>query len=109
MIKLEIPIKPLSINAAWKGRRFKTAQYKQYEIDLSWFLKGRKIEGEVEIHYRFYLQNYAMTDASNLIKLLEDSIVKAGLIIDDRKVKRFTCEKFKSEDDKIEIIISKYE
>lgn len=105
---MEIPLKALSVNCAFQGRRFKTKEYKDYEKDLSWFLKGKKIEGEVEIHYKFFLKNYARTDVSNLIKLLEDCIVKNGLITDDRKVKRFTAEKFKSEEDKMEIIITKY-
>ena len=29
-----IEIKPLSVNTAWKGRRFKTDAYKAYEIEL---------------------------------------------------------------------------
>lgn len=109
MIKLEIPVKPLSVNAVWQGRRFKTPSYKQYEIDCSWFCKGKKIEGEVEVHYRFYLKNYALSDIDNLIKPIQDIVVKQGLIEDDRKIKRITAEKFKSEENKIEIIITKYE
>jgi len=104
-MKLSIPVRPLTINRAFQGRRFKTKDYKQYEWDLSRFLKGKKIKGMVEIRYKFYLKYFATTDVSNLIKLLEDCIVKAGLIDDDRKVKKFHAEKFKSKEDKIEINI----
>jgi Holliday junction resolvase RusA-like endonuclease len=106
--KLKIPIKPLTVNKVWQGRRFKTPLYKQYEKDCAWFVKGRKIKGEVEIHYRFYLKYYATTDVDNLIKPIQDIIVKAGLIEDDRKIKLIIAEKFKAKEDRMEIIITKY-
>jgi Holliday junction resolvase RusA-like endonuclease len=31
---VKITIKPLSVNKAWKGKRFKTAEYKAYEKEL---------------------------------------------------------------------------
>jgi len=49
-MKIEIPIKPLTVNKAWQGRRFKTPAYKQYEKNCRWFLKGEKVGGEEEIH-----------------------------------------------------------
>ena len=30
----KIPLKPFSVNEAWKGRRFRTHEYKQFETDL---------------------------------------------------------------------------
>ena len=33
-MKIVIPIKPLSINAAFQGRRFKTKLYKDFEDDF---------------------------------------------------------------------------
>jgi len=105
---LKIPVKPLSINKAWRGRRFKTPEYKQFEIDCSWWIKGKMIKGEIDITYRFYLKNYARTDLDNLIKNLQDIIVKCGMIEDDRKIKRLVAEKFKSDEDRIEVDIKKY-
>lgn len=35
---MRIDYKPLSVNEAWKGRRFKTDAYKIYERDLLWLL-----------------------------------------------------------------------
>jgi Holliday junction resolvase RusA-like endonuclease len=36
--KMRIEYKPLSVNECWKGRRFKTDAYKQYERDLLFLL-----------------------------------------------------------------------
>lgn len=40
---IRIKIKPLSVNDAWKGQRFKTKEYKQYEQDLMFILPKTKI------------------------------------------------------------------
>ena len=42
---------------------------------------------------------------SNLIKCLEDVMVKCDLITDDSLVKRFTAEKFKADSDSISVEI----
>lgn len=40
----KVDIKPLSVNEAWKGRRFKTGKYKQYEDLMSLALpKGHQL------------------------------------------------------------------
>jgi len=72
-----------------------------------WFIKGRKITGEVEVRVKLFVSNYRR-DIDNPIKPLLDIIVKAGLIDDDSKVKKLVVEKFKSKDEKTEIIINKY-
>lgn len=108
MIKIEIPVKPLSNNRMWQGKRFKTKDYKQYEYDCMWFMGAKKITGEVEIHYKFFIKNYALSDVDNFLKPIQDIMVKSGIIEDDRKIKRIVAEKFKSDDDRIEIDIFKY-
>ena len=105
---ITIQLKALSVNNAWRGRRFKTDDYKQYEADCFKLIKGEKVEGWVEIKYRFYLKNFGNTDVSNLVKLLEDIIVKCELIDDDRKVVEFSAKKIKSKEDKIEIELLPY-
>lgn len=72
-----------------------------------WFIKGRKITGEVEVRIKLYVANYRR-DIDNPIKPLLDIIVKSDLIEDDSKIKKLIVEKFKSKDEKIEIIINKY-
>ena len=102
-----IKVKPLSVNRVWQGRRFKTPLYKQYEKDCSWFLKGKKIDGDVEIHFKFYIKHEKTSDLDNFIKPLLDLIVKAGLIDDDRFVKKIIAQKFKSDEEYIKVFIGK--
>jgi hypothetical protein len=50
----KIQIKPLSVNAAWKGRRFKTDEYKVYEQVLMYKLPVIEVpEGKLRIDYEF--------------------------------------------------------
>lgn len=103
-METKIYLKPISINDAFKGRRFKTALHKQYESDLRWYLcmpkiKRQKVSGWYSIKFKFYIKNYSMSDLSNLIKVTEDCIVKAGLVDDDRFCKKMELEKFKSDSD----------
>ena len=57
MNKIKIKIKPLSVNKAWQGRRFKTQEYKAYEEELLYILpkieipKSKKLQ--VCIEYGF--------------------------------------------------------
>lgn len=105
-MKVSVQIKPMSINAAFKGRRFKTPECEDYESDL-WSLLPReeKVTGKVEIVYRFFLVNHSRTDYDNMIKVTQDIIVKKGYIEDDRKIYRATIEKIPSKEDRIEIEI----
>lgn len=103
-----IPIKPISINKAYRGKRFKSKDYIQFEKDCSWWMKGKKISGEVEIHYKFFVKNFARTDVDNCIKPTQDLLVKYGLIDDDCHIKKLVAEKFKSDEEKMEIEIFKY-
>jgi Holliday junction resolvase RusA-like endonuclease len=106
---IQIKIKPLSINKAFSGRRFKTQECKEYERTLYYILpKEKMIKGDVTIKYRFFLKYDKVTDTSNLIKLLEDILVKKGYIEDDRFVRRFTAEKFHNEKEIVEIEIIPY-
>jgi Holliday junction resolvase RusA-like endonuclease len=105
-MKKEILIKPLTVNKAWQGKRFKTKDYKEYEEELLWLLKGlEKTNGFVEIKYSLYLKYYSTSDVGNFEKPLTDIIVKAGLIEDDKYITKITMEKFKSDVDKIIIEI----
>jgi Holliday junction resolvase RusA-like endonuclease len=106
---IDINIKPLSVNKAFKGRHCKTPECKQYE-DLLWYLlpKQAKIKGMVRVDYRFFLRNHKITDGSNLIKVLEDILVKKGYIEDDRFIYYHTVTKIPSKEDRIQIDIKPY-
>ena len=108
-MKISVDVKPLSVNKAWQGRRFKTDDYLSYENEVYFLLpNGEHVAGMVEIWYTFYLKNHKATDTSNLIKLLEDIMVKKGLIEDDRYVYSFHAKKIPSGTHKIEIEILPY-
>jgi hypothetical protein len=59
----KVNIKPLSVNKAWKGRRYATKESKSYQKEL-WLLLPPKIdipEGRLEITFHFcigVLQKY---------------------------------------------------
>ncbi|MDR1941832.1 MAG: RusA family crossover junction endodeoxyribonuclease [Endomicrobium sp.] len=92
-----IPIKPLSVNQVWQGRRFKTDDYKQYERDVSLFLRNVKtIRGQVKVFYKFYVSNM-LADIDNCIKPLQDILVKNKVIEDDRFIIELCAMKFKVE------------
>lgn len=110
MIQFVLPVKALSVNAAYRGRHFKTPACKSFEEEV-WYLIPRDLSpvcGEVEISLNFYLKNYKKTDVSNLVKILEDILVKRELIEDDRKVKVMRLEKHKAEKDSIRVEIKEY-
>jgi len=72
-----IKLKPLSVNDAWRGRRFKTEKYKQYGKDLMFLLPKRvKIpEGRLYVFYKFGLSS-KNADGDNCIKQFQDIITK---------------------------------
>ena len=54
MSKIYIPIKPLSVNEAWQGKRFKTNKYQKYERDMLILLPNNvKISEEINLKVDF--------------------------------------------------------
>ena len=72
-----IKIKPLSVNDAWKGRRFRTDKYKAYQIEMLYTLpkldipKGIKLE--LNIHVGFSSKG---SDLDNVCKPFQDILSK---------------------------------
>jgi Holliday junction resolvase RusA-like endonuclease len=94
-MNIRLNLRALSVNEAFQGRRFKTKKHKQFEKDVS-ILLPKNIQtkkGYVNIHYRFYLQNWKKTDVDNLLKPLTDVLVRNGVIEDDRKIIKIIAEK----------------
>lgn len=109
MIKLRV--KPMSVNKAWKGRQRKSYYYLNYEKEIFSALRGIKknnAEKEFCIHYIFYLKkiSYSRSDVGNFEKPITDILVKAGVINDDRYIKKITLEKKLSDTYSIEIFIN---
>ena len=75
MIKLQI--KPLSVNQCWRGRRFKTEKYKNYEKELFYLLPtieiSKKNKISIEIIFGVSSKN---NDIDNPIKPFVDILSK---------------------------------
>jgi len=69
-----INIKPLSVNEAWQGRRFKTNKYKMWLTELSFILPKIVIpEGKLKVTYELGFSN-AQSDIDNPVKCLTDAL-----------------------------------
>lgn len=112
-MKIEVPLKPMSINVAWQGKRYKTKRYKNFEkaFFLSTSQPHTTIKEEVVVIYVFYLKYYGRTDVGNLEKPLSDLITKRNYIKDDRYIKSINLIKKRVKDKKeqrIDIYIEPY-
>ncbi len=75
-------IKPLSVNAAWQGSRFKTEAYKKYERDVILLLPKMDLPAppyKIEIHYGFSTK---LSDIDNPTKMILDILQKKYLFND---------------------------
>ena len=73
---IRIDIKPLSVNEAWKGKRYKTAKYMQYQNALLWLLPKVQIpQPPYEIHLKFGFSN-SLADWDNPVKPTQDILSK---------------------------------
>ena len=94
-----VHIKPLSVNQAWKGKRFKTPEYKKYERDvlLTLTMQGFKPsdvpEGPIEITLMFGFSN-PRCDFDNPIKPFVD-ILQKHYKFDDCRIYKATILKEK--------------
>ena len=80
MIKLNI--KPLSVNEAWQGKRFKTVKYKKYEKDVLLMLPRIKLPPPpYKLYYEWGFSNKA-SDVDNPIKPFMDILQKKYLFND---------------------------
>lgn len=71
-----IQIKPLSVNEAWKGRRYKTPKYNKYQADVMFLLPRIKIpEGKLKVCFEFGFSNPA-SDLDNPCKMIMDIMQK---------------------------------
>jgi Holliday junction resolvase RusA-like endonuclease len=109
-MNIKIDLKPLSVNKAWKGRRYKTVDYLRFERDLSLILPlpcpELKNCLELKLTIKFGVKSIG-SDLDNLVKPLLDCLVKRGIIKDDRYIYELHLFKFKSSKDSIEILIEK--
>lgn len=88
-----IDIKPLSVNQAWQGRRFKTPLYKQYERDLLLLLPGNIVvpDGELKLEVEVGFSSKA-SDLDNAIKPFQD-VLQKKYGFDDKNIIHFVATK----------------
>lgn len=81
---MRIDIKPLSVNEAWTGRRFKTDEYKSYERSVLMLLRPMTIpEGPLELFLEWGFSS-AGSDFDNPIKPFTDCLQKKYKFNDNR-------------------------
>ena len=82
----KVNIKPLSVNQAWQGKRFKTPKYKAFEKEfiakLPAMTVSKNAKIKVIIHYGF---SSKLSDIDNPTKLVLDCLVKK-YGFDDRQI-----------------------
>lgn len=89
----KINIKPLSVNEAWQGKRFKTEKYKVYERALLHLLPSVTIPKDIlyQLDIQFYFSNKT-SDLDNPVKLIID-IIQKKYDINDKNIYKLTVEK----------------
>lgn len=80
-----VNIKPLTQNRAWKGRRFKSDQYKAYAIAVSLLLPANLIvpDGLLKVYYEFGMSTNS--DFDNPCKMFTD-ILQSKYHFNDSKI-----------------------
>lgn len=75
---MRINIKPLSVNACYRGRRFKNDNYKAYETEMLLRLPPFDVpQGKLKVIIIFGYSNKA-SDIDNGVKILLDILQKHG-------------------------------
>ena len=78
----KVEIKPLSVNECWRGRRFKTDLYKNYERDLLYLLPKIEVPAPpFSVYYEFGFSS-ANSDIDNPVKPFQDILQKKYLFND---------------------------
>ena len=81
---LRLPIKPLSVNEVWQGKRFKTPAYKRYEKDVITLLRPLVIpDGDLQLNLKWGFSS-AASDIDNPVKPFIDCLQKKYQFNDKR-------------------------
>lgn len=92
-----IKVKPISLNHAYRGRRFETYELKAFKRDVAISSPSIKIpSGKLKVKYIFGVSS-KNSDGDNLIKCFQDAIAKKYGFNDNRiykwEVEKIDCEK----------------
>lgn len=71
-----VKTKPMSINQAFQGRRYKTDKYRNYDKELAYKLPNIIIpKGKLKLKIKFYFSS-TLSDIDNPVKLIIDAMQK---------------------------------
>lgn len=89
----KIPLKAISLNEAYRGRRFKTKKLQQFKYDVSMLLKKRDIPAnkKLKVIYIFGLSSKG-SDGDNCIKAFQD-VLSESYGFNDNKIYKWEVEK----------------
>lgn len=91
---IKVKIKPISVNACWKGRRFKTPAYVKFEkVTLMLLPKMIIPKGKLGINFIFGFSNDS-ADWDNPIKPIQD-ILQKKYLFNDKDIHEATVKKTK--------------
>lgn len=91
---VKINMKPLSVNQAWQGKRFKSPKYKRYEQDLMLLLPPMALPiPPYHLSYEFGFSNIC-SDIDNPIKPMTD-ILQKKYGFNDRDISQLSIKKTK--------------
>jgi len=90
---MKIKIKPLSVNQAWQGKRYKTDKYKAFEKELLLLLPPMKIEfkGDLSVELIYGFSN-SLSDVDNPTKPVLD-VLQKKYGFNDRQIVELTLKK----------------
>lgn len=91
MRKVQLNVRPLSVNEAWQGKRYKTRKYSLFEREMLLKLPACKIDSCAELYFRFGFSS-KLSDIDNPVKMVLDCLQKK-YGFNDRDIFRLTIEK----------------
>lgn len=95
-VEITQQIKPMSVNEAWQGKRFKTDKYKMYEMAVGYSLPKAKLPAPpYSIYFEFGVSN-ELSDWDNPIKPLQD-ILQKKYEFNDKEIMEARVRKIKVE------------
>lgn len=95
-VRLRFDVKPLSVNAAYRGRRFATKELEAFHLFVAVRAKQERrlaapLEGPLRARVWFYFANN-QPDLDNHFKPLFDAMQKARVFVNDRQIRRLEAD-----------------
>lgn len=90
---IELQIKPLSVNDAWQGKRFKTPKYNKYEKDVLFLLPKIEMPKPPYLVTLIFHFSSSLSDIDNPVKPFLD-ILQKKYGINDKDIRTLVVNKF---------------